>query len=140
MITGQDIVDKAREWINTPWQHQARVKGVGVDCAGLCVGVGRELGLLSISQDVQGYGREPDGSLLKIADSFAERITEPSIGDVVVIAFDGRPMHFGILAQTPEGVDSLIHAYARMRKVVEHGLDNQWRNRIIATYRFKGVK
>lgn len=140
MVTRQDIVDEARKWIGTPWQHQARVKDVGVDCAGLCIGVGRELGLLTLDQDVQGYGREPDGSLLKVADTFANRVGDPLPGDVVVIAFEGRPMHFGILATTQDGADSLIHAYARMRKVIEHSLDDQWRARIVAAYRFTGVE
>lgn len=139
MTTRQDVIDCAREWLGTRWQHQARVKGVGVDCAGLCIGVGRELDLLPADKDINGYGREPDGTLLQIADTFAIRILNPVPGDVVVIAFNGRPMHFGILATAPDGAETLIHAYAQARKVVEHRLDAQWRARIVAAYRFDGV-
>lgn len=28
-------IDEARTWIDTPYQHKGRVKGVGVDCGGL---------------------------------------------------------------------------------------------------------
>ena len=36
-----DIVTEARTWVRTPYHHQARLKGVGVDCAGLVIGVAR---------------------------------------------------------------------------------------------------
>ena len=42
----QDVVTAAREWIDTPFHHQARLKGVGVDCVGLVIGVARELALV----------------------------------------------------------------------------------------------
>ena len=36
-VTGQDVVAEARRWLGTPWRHQARLRGVGVDCGGLVV-------------------------------------------------------------------------------------------------------
>jgi NlpC/P60 family putative phage cell wall peptidase len=36
------IVKAAREWIGTPYQHQASLKGVGCDCLGLVRGVWRD--------------------------------------------------------------------------------------------------
>jgi NlpC/P60 family putative phage cell wall peptidase len=38
------IVELANKWLNTPYHHQAAVKGVGADCLGLIRGVYRELG------------------------------------------------------------------------------------------------
>ena len=37
------IVQSARNWIGTPYLHQASLKGVGCDCLGLIVGIWREL-------------------------------------------------------------------------------------------------
>jgi NlpC/P60 family putative phage cell wall peptidase len=37
------VVAKAREWIGTPYHHQASVKGAGCDCLGLVRGVYREV-------------------------------------------------------------------------------------------------
>src|ERR1700761_4219303 len=48
-IDRDDIVRIARDWIGTPYAHQASLKGVGCDCLGLLRGVWREL-----------YGREPE--------------------------------------------------------------------------------
>ena len=37
----QDIVDEARDWLGTPYVHQASTKGAGTDCLGLLRGVWR---------------------------------------------------------------------------------------------------
>jgi len=33
MAGNQSLIDEARTWLGTPYHHQPRVKGVGVDCA-----------------------------------------------------------------------------------------------------------
>jgi NlpC/P60 family putative phage cell wall peptidase len=38
-----EIVAAAREWLGTPYHHQASLRGVGCDCLGLVRGVWREL-------------------------------------------------------------------------------------------------
>ena len=58
-----EILAAARTWLGTPWRHQGRLKGVAVDCGGLILGVGRELGLLDF--DTRAYGRIPDGQQLR---------------------------------------------------------------------------
>ena len=52
------IVAAARSWLGVPWRHQGRTRQ-GVDCAGLVVLVGRELGLADY--DTTAYGRRPEG-------------------------------------------------------------------------------
>ena len=43
METAVQIVAIARDWIGTPYRHQASVKGAGCDCLGLVRGVWREM-------------------------------------------------------------------------------------------------
>lgn len=43
MSIGERVVAAARDWIGTPYRHQASVKGVGCDCLGLVRGVWREV-------------------------------------------------------------------------------------------------
>jgi len=38
-----DIVASARQWLGTPYRHQASLRGVGCDCLGLVRGVWRDL-------------------------------------------------------------------------------------------------
>jgi NlpC/P60 family putative phage cell wall peptidase len=40
-LTRAQIVVATRDWIGTPYQHQASLKGVGCDCLGLVRGVWR---------------------------------------------------------------------------------------------------
>jgi cell wall-associated NlpC family hydrolase len=64
VIERSAIVTAARSWLGTPYRHQHRERGVGVDCAGLVIGVARQLGIVPADFDVNGYSRQPDGSLL----------------------------------------------------------------------------
>ena len=58
-----NIVDKSREYLNTPFHHQGRVKYHGVDCVGLIICTFRELGINI--EDVQGYTNVPHHGLLE---------------------------------------------------------------------------
>ena len=41
LISRRAILTEARDWIGTPYQHQASLKGAGCDCLGLVRGVWR---------------------------------------------------------------------------------------------------
>lgn len=148
MTNRMDIVAEARSWIGTPFHHQARLKGVGVDCAGLVIGVARALGLVPASFDVTSYERSPDGvSLLSYCEEHMQRIgrDEMAPGDVVVIRWRQHPQHLGILGDYLHGGLSLIHAYSDPSgrgKVIEQRLtleDMPGGGRFVAAYRLPGV-
>ena len=125
MTSRAEVVAAARAWAGTPWIHQQRIKGVGVDCVGLVIGVGRELGLCAPDFDVNGYGRRPDGTLLAQCAQLMRPIPRNAMqaGDVLVIATDSDPCHMGIIADYRHGGLSLIHAaMGASCRVVEHRL------------------
>lgn len=135
MITRSQIIEEAREWVDTPFHHQASVKGVGCDCAGMVKGVWRELG-----NDVSGipsdYPRTPsNGQLVKILEKYLGRSAERKPGDVLVFTLLNEPQHIGILTEN----NTVIHAYQPFNKVAEHRLDAKWARRITAIFRFPGV-
>lgn len=143
MTSRAQIVEEARSWIGTRWQHQAAHKGVGTDCIGLIAGVAAACGIaesLLWQNDPtrRGYTRRPDPSLLREAcerylDPIALDAAQP--GDVLLFRFTGEPSHFGILS----GRDYVIHAYAQARQVVENRLDELWRSRLVGGYCFRGL-
>ena len=142
------IVACARGWIGTRFHHQGRLKKTnqhqgGVDCLGLLVGVSKELELRDIKGkflsdfDEQDYTHTPDTELLK--QKLASLLTETSRdeiapGDIVILNVDNSPQHLAIVSDLGEML-GLIHAYAPAKKVVEHGLDDFWRQKIIAAFR-----
>jgi hypothetical protein len=55
---------------------------------------------------------------------------------VALFKIKNEPQHVGIVSDYGDGL-GLIHAYAQSRKVVEHGLDEFWKKRLVACYRFR---
>lgn len=132
----EDVVRVARSWLGTPYHHQGRVKGVGVDCAGLIIGIAHELALSEF--DLTGYAPRPEGDQLRrlCATHMIEvRSDERAPGDVLLFKFDASPCHLGVLSTS----DQLIHAYLPRRKVVEHRLDERWWRQLAAQFRLPGV-
>lgn len=142
MTTREQIVAEAREWIGTRWQHQAAIKGVATDCIGLIRGVGASCGRLphNLHQlpevaEFLGYGRTPDGRLPRFLDLFFDKTSDPQPGDIPLMRFTGEPQHVGILSDK-----GIIHAYAQVRKVVEHRMDAVWTGRVVAYYTWRGLE
>jgi cell wall-associated NlpC family hydrolase len=122
MTQRTDIVAAARGWLGTPFHHQARIKGVGVDCVGLLIGLAREFGMLEPTWDVQGYDRDPDGStLMANCNAVMTPIDRSAMqpGDVVCVRFDNHPQHLGVLGDYRHGGLSIIHASGNAGSVIE---------------------
>ncbi len=136
MTTREEIVAEARTWKGTPFVHQGRLKGRGVDCLGVVAMVGRALGLTDY--DRTDYGRLPNPRRMR-AELKAHLVEIPLAaakpGDVVHLSWGSDPMHLGIL--TPEGI---LHAYSLVPAVVEHPVDGAWRAKMRFAYRFPGVE
>jgi cell wall-associated NlpC family hydrolase len=132
MVTRQNIVDEARTYLNVRWHHQGR-NMAGVDCLGLVILVAHQLGLTDF--DTADYGRIPDGQRLRAGLTEHMDVTRThQPGDVLLMRFEQHPQHVAIV--TDRGI---IHAYAQVRKVVEHRLDSVWSSRIVAAYSFNGI-
>lgn len=142
-MTGDDIVAAARAYLGTPFQHQGRQKGIGVDCAGLVLGTAHDLAMTDFA--VSAYSRvSTDNEVMRV---FTEELhmtpiafADAQAGDVLHIVFmvDNKPQHHTAIA-TGEG--TMIHAYSLSpHKVIEHRIDALWRSRIRGAYRFPGVE
>ena len=151
MTTREQVVAEARSWLGTPFHHQGRLKGVGVDCAGLIYCVQHELGLICHEHFIQrddvapylGYGHVPvAGKLQKACAQFLEviKIGEALPGDVLLFRFEAQPTHLAFVGDYHEGRLSIIHAYSLSRKVIEARLDDAWCARIVSAYRLYGVE
>lgn len=136
------IVEIARSCLQTPYHHQARRPGVGLDCVGLVVSVGRAAGVLQHGYDVRGYSRVPDGfSLMKHLYEQLDEVgrDEMAPGDVICVAFDGYPQHIGVLGDYAHGGLSIIHASSSAGRVIETRLLFSSAMRFVAAFRFRGV-
>lgn len=130
------MIAAARLAIGTPFVHQGRVIGVGLDCAGLVVHVANSLGIEH--HDQGNYARTPSDGLLEAAldgQQCLERVSEMQRGDVLLMRFLSQPQHLAIFTG-----ETIVHSYQTVGKVCEHGLDDKWLRRIVGIYRFAGVE
>lgn len=136
MTLRDEIVAEARTWLKTPFHHQGRLKGVGVDCAGVPVGVAQALGLSYA--DVAGYARMPaKGQFRATIASVCISITRAEVlpGDLMSFAFRFEEQHIAFVSQLDPL--RLIHAWEDIGKVVENDLDVIWSRRLRGCWRFK---
>lgn len=148
MITTAQIISQARKYIGTPFRHQARVLGLGVDCVGLVLCVAEDLGLHDVNgapllrTDYSNYPMEPQrGDVQKeCALRFRrELLTNIQPGFVVTMKIPIEPCHAGIVSNCGDEL-FLIHAYnAGPMKVVEHRIDETWLRRITGVFSFPEV-
>lgn len=141
-LAREAVVAAVRQWIGTPYRHQASVRTVGADCLGLVRGVWREV-IGPEPERPPGY--TPDwaealgqDTLLDAARRHMREIAvgEADAGDVLLfrMALGAPAKHAAIMS----GADRIIHAYWG-RAVCETRLVPWWRRRIAAAFRFPGI-
>ena len=143
MTTHAEVIACARSYLGTPFHHQARLKGVGVDCIGLVIGVARELSLVPPDFDITAYPRIPDGNtLLDTARLHMTEIDRSAMqpGDVIVVSFDRLPQHFGIVGDYRHGGFSIIHSASTHGKVLETRLMFSSAMTFVAAFQLPGVQ
>ena len=133
------IVQSARNWIGTPYLHQASLKGAGCDCLGLIRGIWREIQGAEptpppvYSSSWAEFSREE--KLLQAAHKFFiprnSRDFEP--GDILLFRMKPGSIakHLGIAATDK----SFVHAYDK-NAVTESALADFWKKRIVAAFQF----
>ena len=106
------IIAEARSWLGTPYHHEARIKGVGVDCAQILVGVYSAVGLIE-AFDIPHYPvdwnlhRDEERYLGLLRRHTREIAGPPLPGDLAVWRFGRCFSHGAIVVEWPV----VIHAH-----------------------------
>lgn len=140
--TGQKIVKEVREWIGTPYVHQASLKGTGTDCLGLIRGVWRAL-YGDEPQPVPAYSadwgevgaREPLLTVARITlDELNIQATKP--GDILIFRMRSNACakHCAILSSDHQ----MIHAYSN-HAVCEVPFTLAWQRKVAGVFRFPTI-
>ena len=131
-----DVVAVARQWIGTPYQHQASCEGTGSDCLGLIRGIWREVcgpePALVPAYTWDWLEPSKDEPLLAALDRYFSPVSgEAQFGDVLVFRLRTVAKHLAVVSKP----DKIIHAYTG-RGVVETSLSPAWERRIAGVFRF----
>jgi hypothetical protein len=156
-VSRRDVYLKAREYLGTPFHQQGRLKRVGLDCVGIVLCVGAELGLKYKDGRAIGALDHRDYGLYPVLDEMQEKAKlafidcgprAPIAGDILTLAPRGDlPVprrqapthHMAIVSDLGRGELGIIHAYGSLGKVAEHILDSRWRRRIAGVFGYEGL-
>ena len=138
-VTGSEILETARSYIGTPFHHQGRKKGVGVDCAGLLVLTAEELGVSTGEASPRNYSRFPLVGR-KFYEEVCLRMLEIPVSEIVPgsavmfwIRRPDKPQHIGLWTGA-----GLLHAWFEAGKVLECSYGPYWKEREYAAFNFRG--
>jgi cell wall-associated NlpC family hydrolase len=112
------VVEEAKSWLGTPWVHNARIKGAGVDCAQLLIGVFSGAGVIEAFDT----GEYPvDWMLHREEERFLGWLGQYMVptdatlpGDVAIWKFGRCFAHAAVVTEWPV----LIHAFRKEKGVV----------------------
>jgi cell wall-associated NlpC family hydrolase len=112
----QNVVSEAITWLNTPYHHQANLKGVGVDCVMLMIEVYKACGLMTDAVDPRPYSYDwhmhrSEEVYLGGVEQLAEPVATPAPGDIALFQFGRCVSHGAIVIEWP----LVVHAF------IEHG-------------------
>lgn len=138
MSHSDKIVTIASDWINTPYVHGARLKGVGVDCAQLIAAIteelfGERINTPVYSQEWHLHNREE--MMCNLLEQFGLTriaVEERKIGNILTFKYGRVNSHLGILV----GDDEVIHARLDVGKVVKNHLSGELLQRLGRCYEF----
>jgi hypothetical protein len=141
------IVAKAREYIGSPFHPQGRVKGLGIDCVGIVLCVGEDLGLKYKDGTPIHRFDYCDYALFPVLDKLQTEsekmfirkdISAIAPGDILTMRPPFLVHHMAIVSRLQQGL-GIIHAYGSLGKVVENLLDPRWIARIAGVFSYSGV-
>ena len=136
------VLAHAKDWLGTPYRHQASCRGAGSDCLGLLRGIWRDI-YGAEPRVVPAYTSdwcEPTGreELLAAAQSLMVPVADGQAqpGDVLLFRMRQGAVakHLGILSQIG-AAPAFIHAYSG-HGVVTSPLSAPWQRKIAAVFRF----
>mgnify|MGYP000617921349 CR=1 FL=1 len=136
--TTDKLLSVARQYVGTPYHHEGRVKGVGIDCVGLVICIHAELGI--VLKDSIPYPQSPPPGMLdqhlkeRDLQLIPRKYAKPGDFATFWITHPGSSVHLGILTES-----GLIHCYTGMGKVVEHWMNRKWHRRIVSVRRSKDI-
>lgn len=131
---GERAARRALELVGTPFHHQGRAAGVGLDCIGMVVLALREGGL--VVRDRLDYSQRPDGKALRealLGHGACEvgDLTLAEAGDVLLFRYDGQPQHVALAL----GGGRMAHAFAPACGVVATEIGRYWERRLVGVFR-----
>lgn len=134
MTVRDQVLQEAGSWLSTPYHHQGRIKGAGVDCAMLLVEVYHACGLIP-NIDPRPYPPDwhfhrDEERYLGWVNQYAWPVDVPQPGDIAVFQFGRCVSHAAIVVDWP----NIIHAYVQEGCVLADATQGHMAGRVRGFY------
>ena len=137
------IVSEAMTWLETPFHHAARLKGCGVDCANLLVGVFAAVGLVpSVALDaypMDWHIHNDEPIFLQTLARYADQVPDGAPaqpGDIAMFKYGRHAAHGAIVTAWPQ----IVHAWKDVGRVALTEADSgPLAGRFDSLWRVRGV-
>lgn len=142
-ISRAEWVGRLMCYVGTPFVHQGRTPGVGMDCPAPMICNARHFGMVPAGWDITAYPSDPDGNLQPTLDTYLRRVPrdELQLGDVVLNAFRlKQPRHIAYIVGERWGQWEMLHADARVGKVIVERIPYGRHYRFVQGYAAPGVQ
>jgi cell wall-associated NlpC family hydrolase len=111
------VVQEAVRWLGTPWHHNARVRGAGVDCGQLLIAVYNGAGLVG-PLNTGAYPADwmlhrHEELYLSWVEAYMSEVPSPMPGDAAVWRIGKCFSHGAVVVDWPK----VVHAYRPARQV-----------------------
>lgn len=128
----------------SPYEHQGRAPGVGMDCPAPFICGAWEHGIKPRSFDITGYTRKPNGTLERLCHEHMRAIpfSEARAGDAILVAFRGEKFarHLGVLLDSDPSRRYWLHAEGyRYKRVIVNRLVFTDDLRLVGAFAVPGV-
>jgi NlpC/P60 family putative phage cell wall peptidase len=131
------VVAEALRWLGTPYHHQARLHGVGVDCVHLLCAAFEAAGI-SGPIDPGHYARDWHMHRSQELYALSERgqeVEQPQPGDVALFKFGRTYSHGGVMVNT----DQVVHAYMGSGVILTRLTEAPLATRLVRFWTMKGL-
>lgn len=114
------VVAVAHSWLRTPYHHNAKIKGVGIDCLTLLAAIYEEAGIIDKipipKYSHQWHLHHSEELYLEGLLQYTHEVENPLPGDIVVWKIGRCFSHGAIVVNWP----TIIHAYAGRNCTLEN--------------------
>jgi len=119
------VVQEARSWVGTPYHHQGRVKGAGVDCGQLLAAIYEAAGVMPhVAPGPYPHDwhlHRSEERYLGHVQEHAHQVDAPQPGDIALFRFGRCIAHGAIVIGWP----IVIHAYVGLGVVLDDAVANK---------------
>lgn len=136
----EDVIQTALTWSEVPWRHQGRTRR-GIDCAGLVLNVGNDLGLMDYH--VNNYPRNTNRDhFVNHFHNFGtkKQLKDRQRGDMILFRDGIYACHCGILDTDKHGNEYVIHAYQVRGKTIREPLTGELLIKLTHCFSYRGLE